>query len=351
MKRKIIFPILILLIFLIIFIPLFGVKSEISSLVEADYTGKNQGEIETWLIEKGYDYSNQDYDEGRDKNIFGYMLEVNAFSWQTSNDCVLSISFYKNNHKNLSEHKRSIIYSILTVLYGKPNIKKYENISNQINFKKAVVVFDKNIYEWKLKDRFLYLQELSNGVYQLRISRGEFYQEPDTPLIKPDDDDTLYDDKITIEFSLQDQDGRNFCLYHNIRSIKDWTSNDNKRYTELLRKQEKNDLEIIWSYRNGRIIFMETQDPQYSTKRGIKVGDSVLKVRDLYSDNSQILVYDKELNEYVEKFCAEDNIFLMIESDQGISINARNPVEKVMMSTEFHTTDGIIDKIMISCLE
>lgn len=170
------------------------------------------------------------------------MLEVNAFSWQTSNDCVLSISFYKNNHKNLSEHKRSIIYSILTVLYGKPNLKKYENISNQIDFKKAVVVFDKNIYEWKLKDRFLYLQELNNGVYQLRISRGEFYQEPDTPLIKPDDD-TLYNDRITIEFSLQDQDGRNFCLYHNIRSIKDWTSNDNKRYTELLRKQEKNDLE------------------------------------------------------------------------------------------------------------
>ena len=35
-----------------------------------------------------------------------------------------------------------------------------------------------------------------------------------------------YNDKATVEFCINDLDGRTFCLYHNIRKVPDWNSND-----------------------------------------------------------------------------------------------------------------------------
>ncbi len=47
-------------------------------------------------------------------------------------------------------------------------------------------------------------------------------------------DDSKYNDSATVEFCLQDSKNRNFCLYHNIRKIKDFD-------------YEKYDIVAVWS--------------------------------------------------------------------------------------------------------
>ena len=145
-------------------------------------------------------------------------------------------------------------------------------------------------------------------------------------------DDSAYNDKDTVEFCLTTEDGKQFCLYHNVRKVagfdssvyttfKDWSTPQNIR--KWCEKTE-NDLYIRWNYTNGAILHMETESPLYSTKRGIKVGDSINDVIEAY----------KEYNLY--------------RSDKAISLNLANMIAEEIMILGFWLENDIVIKIEIT---
>ena len=164
-------------------------------------------------------------------------------------------------------------------------------------------------------------------------------------------DETPYNDKATVEFCINDLDGRTFCLYHNIRKVPDWNSNDFEIYSENWRKQNINNLSIIWNYRNGAILIMETEDPAYSTKRGIRVGDSSLKVLNAYKENSKVFEWDADEDKFIVTSEADECLFWLYINDDYISINSGNLVDEEMMTTRFYIKNGCVEKISISCIE
>ncbi len=170
-------------------------------------------------------------------------------------------------------------------------------------------------------------------------------------ILEYDWDETPYNDNATVEFCLNDLEGRYFCLYHNIRKVPDWNSDDFEIYSEHWRKQNINNLSIIWNYRNGAILIMETENPAYSTKRGISVGDSILKVLNAYKENSKVFEWDVDEDKFIVTSEAEECLFWLYLDDDYISINAGNLIDEEMMTTRFYINNGYVEKISISCIE
>ena len=168
-------------------------------------------------------------------------------------------------------------------------------------------------------------------------------------------DDSAYDDPRTLEFNLKNDKGINLCLYHNIRKQKgidfenyevyaDW-STDTK-----IRKWVKQDLDgvsVIWNYSDGVILKMETESSNWSTKRGIKVGDSISKVIELYASDATVSYYNFETGEGYVILEKEKPLLFLREDNEGILVYVANLVAEEMMNIRFTQKDGIITKIEI----
>ena len=113
-------------------------------------------------------------------------------------------------------------------------------------------------------------------------------------------DDSQFNDSVTLEFCLQDSKKNNYCLYHNVRKIKNFNYDNFEIFkewtikTEKIRwdKQENSDLSVTWNHKNGAILFLETSSPDYSTKRGVRVGDPISKFKQVYGDDKNLSVFD-----------------------------------------------------------
>ena len=173
----------------------------------------------------------------------------------------------------------------------------------------------------------------------------------------PNFDDTKYDDDITIEFSVHRENGPEVIIYHNLRSIEeiDWKTHevfkDWSTPTEVSKwcKQEFSGIDLLWNYRNGAILKIVTESPEWITRHGIKVGDPIQKVSDFYGKFSDIFVYNEKENMYEKTVDNEYQEFSLLVSDDFQSLNAGNMVAEEMMTMVFHQKDGIICKIEIYC--
>ncbi len=170
-------------------------------------------------------------------------------------------------------------------------------------------------------------------------------------------DDTKYDDDITTEFSLHKENELEFILYHNLRNVEeiDWKAHEVfKDWSTSTRvskwcKQKYSEIDLLWNYRNGAILQMTTESPEWKTKRGVKVGDPIEKVTELYGPDSYIFVWDYEKEEYKKTTFDENSSFSLLVTNDFQSLNAGNKIEEEMMSMVFHQKDGIICKIEIYC--
>lgn len=168
-------------------------------------------------------------------------------------------------------------------------------------------------------------------------------------------DDSAYDDPRTLEFNLKNDKGINLCIYHNIRKQKgidfegyevyaDW-STDTK-----IRKWVKQDLDgvsVIWNYADGVILKMETESSNWSTKRGIKVGDTISKVIELYASDATVSYYNFETGEGYVISEKEKPLLFLREDNEGILVYVANLVAEEMMNIRFTQKEGIITKIEI----
>lgn len=172
-----------------------------------------------------------------------------------------------------------------------------------------------------------------------------------------DFDDSIYDDPVILEFCLKDNLERTFCLYHNIYKLKDFDTDDSEIFkdwsteTRISRwhKQEKNGLSVVWNYRNGAILIMETESSRYSTKRGIRVGDSLEEIISAYEKDCDIYEYDSLNKKYNIVKQDEKDRFVLHKSENSISIDAANMIEEEMMEISFDLKDNSITKISILC--
>ena len=169
---------------IIFFLPLFflvyscstyKLKNEIKYLIEFNYETLKQEEIERWIDESGYAYTNTHYDEGKDKYFRPYLLELSTFFDDSQSK--LMITFYRKFHHKLKKDDFPIIYGVFTDLYGEPVVKKFAQPKCQIDHGKPVWVFERDIYMWKVKNRFVYLQEIeteNDYFLQVRVSFTAF---------------------------------------------------------------------------------------------------------------------------------------------------------------------------------
>ena len=144
-------------------------------------------------------------------------------------------------------------------------------------------------------------------------------------------DDTKYNDATTIEFGLQDKKGNYFCLYHNVNNIKDFDTKNSEVVAQWGHakwvKKNRGDFSIIWNETNGAILILKTTSPDYMTKRGIKVGDSITKINEVYKD------YAPWQQNYNGKVI--------------VGFRKANMLEEEMMTMAFWTEKGIITNIEI----
>ncbi len=168
-------------------------------------------------------------------------------------------------------------------------------------------------------------------------------------------DDSKYNDSATVEFCLQDSKNRNFCLYHNIRKVKDF---DYEKYdivadwskgSDIIRweKQETEDFSVTWSHDNGVIVRLITTSPEWQTKRGVKVGDPITKVEKLYGPDSNFSVWNPKTQKFDRSPYKKGKKFLLIETEEGYGVNAANMLEEEMMTISFENKNGKISKITI----
>lgn len=168
-------------------------------------------------------------------------------------------------------------------------------------------------------------------------------------------DDSAYDDPRTLEFCLKNDKGINLCLYHNIRKQKGIDFEDYEVYADWstdtkIRKWVKQDLDgvsVIWNYADGVILKMETESSNWSTKRGIKVGDSISKVIELYASDATVSYYNFETGEGYVISEKEKPLLFLREDNEGILVYVANLVAEEMMNIRFTQKDGIITKIEI----
>ena len=170
-----------------------------------------------------------------------------------------------------------------------------------------------------------------------------------------DSDDSEYDDPRTLEFCFQDDKGRTLCLYHNIRKQKNIDFEDYEVYAEWALKketirwikQEINEVSVIWNYSNGALLKMETTSSNWKTKRGIKVGDPISKVVDIYSPDSNVSYYNFETKEGYVISEKKDPLLFLREDNEGALVYVANLVAEEIMNIRFTQKDGIITKIEI----
>ncbi len=172
---------------------------------------------------------------------------------------------------------------------------------------------------------------------------------------KINSDDSLYDDPSTLEFCLKNDKGVNLCLYHNIRKqsdidfddyevFKDWSTE-----TKIRRwvKQELDGLSVIWNYMNGAILIMETTSSNWSTKRGIKVGDPISKAYEVYAPDATLYKWDYENKKSVKVYENPNRLYFLRQTNEGILIYIANLIDEEMMNIRFSHENGIITKIEI----
>lgn len=168
-------------------------------------------------------------------------------------------------------------------------------------------------------------------------------------------DDSAYDDPRTLEFNLKNDKGINLCIYHNIRKQKGIDFEDYEVYADWstdtkIRKWVKQDLDgvsVIWNYADGVILKMETESSNWSTKRGIKVGDTISKVIELYASDAKVSYYNFETGEGYVISEKEKPLLFLREDNEGILVYVANLVAEEMMNIRFTQKDGIITKIEI----
>lgn len=172
-----------------------------------------------------------------------------------------------------------------------------------------------------------------------------------------DCDDSEFDDSATIELCLKDDEGRTFCLFHNLYKVKDYDTENYEiaaewatgEYNVRWCKQDQNGLSITWNYENGGIIRMETESPKYSTKRGIKVGDSLSDIMEAYGNDVEIYEYDyvnKKLNLISEN---ENALFNWYKTKERVSLEAGNMLAETIMDMVFFLEGDCVTKIVILC--
>ena len=94
---------------------------------------------------------------------------------------------------------------------------------------------------------------------------------------------------------------------------------------------------------------MGTEDPHYSTKRGICVGDSAEKILKAYENDCTVeeYNYDEEKWETVSK---KENVGMwLLKSNECISLNAGNMIDEEVMTLSYMLEDGVVSKIVIQC--
>ena len=108
------------------------------------------------------------------------------------------------------------------------------------------------------------------------------------PIFSDGIDDSKYNDSTTIEFGLKDSKGNEYYLYHNVNNIKGFDSSNYEivakwKYATWVKK-DNGDFSVTWNNTNGAIVILKTSNPTYTTRRGIKVGDSISKINDAYKE-------------------------------------------------------------------
>ena len=168
-------------------------------------------------------------------------------------------------------------------------------------------------------------------------------------------DDSAYDDPSTLEFCLNNGKGINLCIYHNIRKQKGINFEDYEVYAEwnltnkIMRwvKQNLDGLSVIWDYRNGAILKMETESSKWATKRGIKVGDPISKAYDAYVADATLYRWDPKAKKSVKISENPNCLYMLKQADEGILVYVANLIDEEVMNIRFTQKDGIITKIEI----
>lgn len=178
-----------------------------------------------------------------------------------------------------------------------------------------------------------------------------------TPELIPNvnSDDSAYDDSSTLEFCFKDDSNRIFCLYHNIRKqneidfsnyevYKDWST---ERKINRWVKQKINGLSVIWNYMNGAILVMETTSSNWSTGRGIKVGDPISKAYEVYAPDATLYKWDYEKKKSVKISDNPNRLYFLRYTNESILIYIANLIDEEIMNMRISQKDGIITKIEI----
>ena len=168
------------------------------------------------------------------------------------------------------------------------------------------------------------------------------------------EDDSLYDDQFTLEFSLHDET-RNFCIYHNIRNVEGYDIRDYEfsnyvkdGFEELAWCIIENEgVSVQWVDKTGVLVTIGTEDPRYSTKRGIKVGDSAEKIMEAYESDCIIKVKNYETNKFEVVSEKEPPCMVLSKSNECISLNKGNALAEGMMTISYLLEDGVVTKIII----
>ena len=168
-------------------------------------------------------------------------------------------------------------------------------------------------------------------------------------------DDSAYDDPSTLEFCLNNGKGINLCIYHNIRKQKGINFEDYEVYAEwnltnkIMRwvKQNLDGLSVIWDYSDGTILKMETESSKWATKRGIKVGDPISKVVELYAPDANVSYYNFETKVETVISKKTNPLLFLCEDNEGILVCVANLIAEEVMNIRFTQKDGIITKIEI----
>ena len=245
------------------------------------------------------------------------------------------------------KNQKSLLILLLCLLFAACS-KKIEIVNSQEeNVSQAYVdvtpVADESTQESENSEEISTIETEINDTYVNELEKVDYVI---------DTDDSPYDDATTTEFSLQNVYGQKCILYHNIRKIENLDYTNYKEYKDWetpYKTLEYSGISFMWVYDDGTILRMDTESPEWETKRGVKVGDPIEKVTDLYGPDSYIFVWDYENKEYKKTTFDENSSFSLLVTNDFQSLNAGNKIEEEMMTMVFHQKDGIICKIEIYC--
>lgn len=200
------------------------------------------------------------------------------------------------------------------------------------------------------------IQEQADEVSEPEINE-QIVEEKIQIIPDKDCDDSEFDDLVTTDFCLKDDKERTFCIFHNLYKVKDFDTENYEVVAEWATggynvrwcKQEQNDLSITWNYENGGIIEMETKSPKYSTKRGIRVGDSLSDIIKVYENDAEIYEYDYVNNKYDLISANENALFRLYKAENRVSIDAGNATAETIIEIDFQLENDIVTKIKILC--